>query len=156
MDVKELVCPLDMNQQKAVLTGKSFYPMTVPAQQTGFSQTQQTNFLSKTYQKMYKEPVKPARKENQPTYNNIIVNQREVSRDSTPRVAYNPHSSPEGAYGNLYIDNFARSGLRASGIDPSHYAGHSQGQSHVEYFHDDLSNNSSASRLSGGSAFDRS
>ena len=73
LDLRELLCPLNINRQKATTTARSFYPMTVPAQQTSYNQTQQTNynqtqqtnFLNKNYRKIYKAPViRPAKKEN--------------------------------------------------------------------------------------------
>lgn len=56
LDIKELICPIDMSFQKGVPTRDTFY------RETNFSndnkyQTKGANFLGKTYQKLYQQPI---------------------------------------------------------------------------------------------------
>jgi hypothetical protein len=62
MDIKELICPLDMNFQKPI-TRQTFYQTSCPREtQNPFNQTQTVNFLSKTYQKIYDKKIPVTKK----------------------------------------------------------------------------------------------
>jgi hypothetical protein len=54
MDIKEMLCPIDMNFQKPV-PRNTFYKSTSDPRstETAFNQTNQGCFLGKTYQKVY-------------------------------------------------------------------------------------------------------
>jgi hypothetical protein len=159
MDIKELICPLDMNYQKQFTSKSSFYKTKVLQEQPQAAQTK-ANFLGKTYQKIYGATVPKsslAPKESQKT--SSVRNNQPSGAYYTKRYEIGQdRSSADHSYGGLFIDNFDRSDLQPGGLELDRFLSNRlrDPKNPVEIFEDDLNNNSSSvSRQSQGSAFDR-
>jgi hypothetical protein len=150
-----------MSYQKNVPTRDTFYKQTNTTNDAKY-QTKGTNFLGKTYQKMYQEPtsIKSSLSKNQTVDSRSqvkkIENLQNYMAPNTNRYSSRIDSNllNDQSYGGLYIDNFARSDVR-SNLELNRFAelAIKKGKEDVVIFEDDLSNHSSASR---GSAFDQS
>mgnify|MGYP000353786759 CR=1 FL=1 len=122
VDIKEILCPLDMNNFQKYMTKQTMYKQSSLPQefnQTLFNtqnRTQSANFLGKTYQK---KSVRPNPKPATVKQVNEIRENREPSRLEVDQYligfANKQPSVPErnsysvSSYGPMYIDNFAQS-----------------------------------------------
>jgi hypothetical protein len=57
LDIKELLCPIDMNFQKPTVSN-SMYKQTNRTNENKLNQTRNANFLKSNYKKMYEKDEK--------------------------------------------------------------------------------------------------
>ena len=161
IDIKQILCPLDLNPFTKYPTRQTFYKQSTYPEQTNYTttqyKTQAANFLGKTYQKLYDRPIPKTsdlRKQNK-VQSTAQVDKYSIINTNRP---YDKNLLNENNnYGALYIDNFTRSAANTN-LHLDHLLGNQMlGRSKYEVFQDDLnSNSSSVSRMSKESAFDRS
>jgi hypothetical protein len=109
-----------MSFQRSIPTRETFYKETHIPNDTKY-QTKGTNFLGKTYQKLYQQPsVKSSLSKNQVS-DGISFGKKKENIPSFEVMNTNRYSSRidsnilnEQSYGGLYIDNFARSDIRSN------------------------------------------